>query len=56
MEAVRSTEICVFFYRTTRGYIPEDSNLQSHRCENLKYKKIPFSYCEVKGKVIPVLN
>jgi hypothetical protein len=39
MEAVRSTEICVIFYRTTRGYIPEDSNLQSHRCENLKYNK-----------------
>jgi hypothetical protein len=29
------------FQRTTRRYIPEDSILYNHRCENLKYYFVP---------------
>jgi hypothetical protein len=36
MEAICSSETSVDFQRTTRGYIPEDSTLYNHRCENLK--------------------
>jgi hypothetical protein len=31
-----SSETSVDFQRTTRRYIPEDSTLHNHRCENLK--------------------
>jgi hypothetical protein len=36
MEAARTSETLVNFYQTTRRYTPEDSNLRSHRRENLK--------------------
>jgi hypothetical protein len=36
MEAVRSSETSADTQRTTRSYIPEDSTLHNHRCENLK--------------------
>jgi hypothetical protein len=36
MEAVRTSETLVNFYQTTRCYNPEDSNLHTHRRENLK--------------------
>jgi hypothetical protein len=36
MEAICSSETSVDFQRTTRRYIPEDSTLHNHRCENLK--------------------
>jgi hypothetical protein len=36
MEAICSSEISVDFQQTTRRYIPEDSSLHNHRCENLK--------------------
>jgi hypothetical protein len=36
MEAICSTETSVDIQRTTRRYIPEDSTLYNHRCENLK--------------------
>jgi hypothetical protein len=36
MEALRSSETLADFQRTTRRYIPEDSTLHNHRCENLK--------------------
>jgi hypothetical protein len=36
MEAARTFETLVNFYQTTRCYNPEDSNLHTHRCENLK--------------------
>jgi hypothetical protein len=36
MEAVRTSEMSVSIYLTTRKYIPEDSKLQTHRHENLK--------------------
>jgi hypothetical protein len=35
MEALCSPETSVDFQRTTRRYIPEDSTLHNHRCENL---------------------
>jgi hypothetical protein len=36
MEAVCSSETSVDFQDNTRRYIPEDSTLHNHRCENLK--------------------
>jgi hypothetical protein len=36
MEAICSSETSVDFQRTTQRYIPEDSTLHNHRCENLK--------------------
>jgi hypothetical protein len=36
VETVYSSEMLVDFYRTTRRYIPEDSTLHNHRCENLR--------------------
>jgi hypothetical protein len=36
MEAARTSETLVNFYQTTRSYNPEDSNLHTHRRENLK--------------------
>jgi hypothetical protein len=36
MEAARTSETLVNFYQTARCYNPEDSNLHTHRRENLK--------------------
>jgi hypothetical protein len=36
MEAMSSSETSVDFQRTTWRYIPKESTLHSHRCENLK--------------------
>jgi hypothetical protein len=36
MEAVRTSETSVDIYLTTRQYIPEDSELHTHRRKNLK--------------------
>jgi hypothetical protein len=36
MVAICSSETSVDFQRSTRRYIPEDSTLHNHRCENLK--------------------
>jgi hypothetical protein len=36
MEAARTSETLVNFNQTTRCYNPEDSNLHTHRRENLK--------------------
>jgi hypothetical protein len=36
MNAICSSETSVDTQRTTRRYIPEDSTLHNHRCENLK--------------------
>jgi hypothetical protein len=40
MEAICSSETPVDAQRTTRRYIPEDSTLHNHRCENLKSYKM----------------
>jgi hypothetical protein len=36
MEKARTSETLVNFYQTTRRYNPEDSQLDTHRCEYLK--------------------
>jgi hypothetical protein len=36
LQVICSSETSVDFQRTTRSYIPEDSILHNHRCENLK--------------------
>jgi hypothetical protein len=36
MEAICSSKTLCDFRRTTRRYIPEDSALHTHRCENLR--------------------
>jgi hypothetical protein len=36
METARTSETLVNFYQTTRRYNPEDSQLHTHRRENLK--------------------
>jgi hypothetical protein len=36
MEAVRTSETSVNFNVNTRRYIPKDSKVHTHRCENLK--------------------
>jgi hypothetical protein len=36
MEAICSSEMFVDIQRITWNYIPEDSTLHNHRCENLK--------------------
>jgi hypothetical protein len=47
MEAVCSSETSVASQRTTRRYIPEDSTLHNHRCENLKsYIALGVFFCK----------
>jgi hypothetical protein len=53
MYAACSSETSVAFYRTTRGYIPEDSTLHSHRCVNLKFNKIVINLPNVIWKESP---
>jgi hypothetical protein len=36
MDAERTSETLVNFYKTTRRYNPEESHLRTHRHENLK--------------------
>jgi hypothetical protein len=50
MEAICSSETSVDFQRTTRRYIPENSTLHNHGCENLK------SYKPEVNKVVVELN
>jgi hypothetical protein len=40
IEAIFSSETSVHFLYTTRGYITQDRNLRSHRCENLQSYKL----------------
>jgi hypothetical protein len=44
MEAARTSETLVNFYQTTRCYNPEDSNLHTHRRENLKSYEIKLDF------------
>jgi hypothetical protein len=37
MEAICYSETSFDYQGTTRRYVPEDSTLHNHRCENLKY-------------------
>jgi hypothetical protein len=46
-EAIRSSETSVNFQRTTRRYIPEDSTVHNHRCENLKSYIETFSFTKI---------
>jgi hypothetical protein len=40
METISSSETSVDFQQATRRYIPEDSTLYNHRCENLKSYRV----------------
>jgi hypothetical protein len=40
MEAARSSETLVNFYQTTQRYNPEDSQIRTHRRENLRSYKL----------------
>jgi hypothetical protein len=42
MEAICSSETSVDTHHTTRRYVPEDSTLHNHRCENLKSDTMGF--------------
>jgi hypothetical protein len=42
IEAVCFSETLVDFQRTTMRYIPEESTLHNHRCENLKFYNPEF--------------
>jgi hypothetical protein len=54
MEAICSSKTSVDFQRTTWRYIPEDSTLHNHPCENLKSYNFRVVYKETAGWV-PVL-
>jgi hypothetical protein len=45
MEAICSSETSVDFQRIARRYIPEDSTLHNHRCENLKSYMFFIKFC-----------
>jgi hypothetical protein len=47
MEAICSSETSVDFQRTTWRYIPEDSTIYDHSCENLKSYEEQARYHEV---------
>jgi hypothetical protein len=51
MEAVRSSEIPVNFYKTTRYHIPDDNTLHCHSHERPKYFRayILLVTCYTKG-------
>jgi hypothetical protein len=40
MEAVRSSETSMDFYRNTRRHMPENSMLHSDSCEDIKSNKL----------------
>jgi hypothetical protein len=54
MEATCSLETSVDFQRTTWCYIPEDSTLHNHRCENLKSYKEPCLFNEIFDMAVSV--
>jgi hypothetical protein len=47
MEAICSSETSVNIRRTTRRFIPKDSTVYNHRCENLKSYKTTDQYCAI---------
>jgi hypothetical protein len=51
MEAARTSETLVNFYQTTRCYNPEDSNLHTHRRENLKSYEI-FIFISLENFIV----
>jgi hypothetical protein len=49
MEAARTSETLVNFYQITWRYIPEDSHLCTHRCENLKSNLVTETFTAFKA-------
>jgi hypothetical protein len=49
MEAISSSETSVDFEQITRRYIPEDSTLHNHRCDNLKSYFQLLDYIAMNG-------
>jgi hypothetical protein len=58
MEAARTSETLVNFYQSTRCYNPGDSNLHTHRRENLKsYTQGCISNrCVITANTTPALD
>jgi hypothetical protein len=52
MEAVRSSETSLNFYRSTRHHIPEDSTLRNHRCKNIKLTILGFVWRPFLGRAL----
>jgi hypothetical protein len=50
MEAAKTSETLVNFYQITRRYNPEDSNLRTHRRENLKSYFVIVMFCSCSNK------
>jgi hypothetical protein len=48
MEAARTSEMSVDIQLRTRQYVPEDSELHTHRRENLKSHMFEFMFCFIK--------
>jgi len=54
MEAVSSFEMVTHSYQITRCHILKDSNLHSHRCENLKHYVIQLLYSTTRKWIGPL--
>jgi hypothetical protein len=44
METIYFSKMSIDFQRTTQRYVPEDSILYNHRCENLKSCLLKFIF------------
>jgi hypothetical protein len=52
MEAASTSETTVNLYQTTQHNIPQDSNLHTHRREDLKSRKVYRDFLSPSGHII----
>jgi len=52
MRAILSLETSETIYQSVRFHIPEEPNLQQHRCENLKCDNVKPRLCSLERKII----